>query len=222
MTGNSKEQAGQKTTGTKATEMSRQVGPLRRAYYQRLAEAPERGGFVAWTMFNLPCEILDAFDVTPSYVENYGPVCAAKQLGDYFCEVAEGEGFSTDHCPYMRTGLGIAKLTRDLEGEPPPEAPYGGMGKPNMLIGLRQFCDGRLKWLQQVGRYLDVPFLALDFKGWPEGWDENDRDLKEHMVKHHLEEMRKLVAFLERVTGRKLDKYRLSEYLQNYWKVERL
>jgi benzoyl-CoA reductase/2-hydroxyglutaryl-CoA dehydratase subunit BcrC/BadD/HgdB len=222
MTDKSKEQDGQKATGAKTLEVSREVGQLRRAYYQRLVEAPERGYSVAWTMFNLPYDILDAFDVVPSYVENYGPVCAAKQIGDYFCEVAEGEGFSPDHCPYMRTGLGIAKLTRDLSGESPPEAPYGGLGKPNMLISLHQFCDGRIKWLQQVGRYLDVPFLALDFKEWPEGWDENDQDLKKHMVEHYLGQMRELVVFLERVTGKKFNKYRVSEYLQNFWKVSRL
>jgi benzoyl-CoA reductase/2-hydroxyglutaryl-CoA dehydratase subunit BcrC/BadD/HgdB len=136
--------------------------------------------------------------------------------------VAEGEGFSTDQCPYLRIGLGYSKLSRDSGGEAPPEAPYGGLGKPNMLIGLHAFCDGRLKWLQQVGRYLDVPYLALDFKGWPEGWDQSDPDLKQHMVSYHLAQLRELVAFLERVTGRKLDKYRLSEYLRNYWKVERL
>ena len=162
-------------------------------------QAPEQGQFVAWTMLIVPYEILAAFDVIPSYFENYGPVCAAKQVGDQYCEVAEGDGFSTDQCPYLRIGLGYAKMSRDSGGEPPPEAPYGGAGKPNMLIGLHAFCDGRLKWLQQVGRYLDVPYLALDFKGWPEGWDQNDPYLKQHMVSYHLEQLRELVAFLERV-----------------------
>jgi hypothetical protein len=50
----------QKTSGVKALEVSRDVGALRRAYYQSLVQAPERGQFVAWTMLIVPYEILAA------------------------------------------------------------------------------------------------------------------------------------------------------------------
>ena len=214
MAGDTKEQPKEKAEGAKATNIAREVGVIRRAYYQRIREAKDRGEFTAWSMIIQPDPIFAAFDVIPIFAENYGPVCAAKQVGDRYCGIAEAEGFSADICSYLRTGLGIAKLQHDLGGEPPPDAPYGGMGKPDMLIGFHAFCDGRYKWMQQLGRYLDVPYFGYDIKDWPDGWDVNDPDLKRHMVNHTYEQLKRLVAFMERVTGKKLDKYRLSEALR--------
>ncbi len=103
------------TSKIKATETAKSVGALRRAYYNRIHQAHERGEFVAWTMWGVPEEILYAMDVLPVLTENYGPVCAAKQIGPHFCEIAESEGFSMDICSYLRTGLGLAKKMHELK-----------------------------------------------------------------------------------------------------------
>jgi len=222
MAGEDKEQPKEQATGAiKATEVAQSMKGLRRAYYTRVQEAHDRGEFVAWTMWGVPEEILYAMDVLPVLVENYGPICAAKQIGPYFCEIAESDGFSMDICSYVRTGLGIAKKMYEL-GEPPPEVPYGGMGTPDMLIGNAQFCDNRFKWLQQLGRYLDVSYFGYDIQEWPYGWDYNDEGLKKHFIDHYYAQLQRLVAFLEKVTGKKLDKNRLSEALANWMKVQRL
>ena len=216
------QQPKEQTVGAvKATEVAQSMRGLRRAYYTRIQEAHDRGEFVAWTMWGVPEEILYAMDVLPVLAENYGPICAAKQIGPYFCEIAESDGFSMDICSYLRTGLGIAKKMHEL-GDIPPEAPYGGMGKPDMLIGNAQFCDGRFKWLQQLGRYLDVPYFGYDIQDWPYDWDENDEGLKKHFIDHYYAQLKRLVAFLEKVTGKKLDKYRLSQALANWMKVQKL
>jgi benzoyl-CoA reductase/2-hydroxyglutaryl-CoA dehydratase subunit BcrC/BadD/HgdB len=211
----------QTTSGIKATETAQSVRALRRAYYERIQQAHERGEFVAWAMWGIPEEICYAMDVLPVLAENYGPVCAAKQIGPHFCEIAESDGFSMDICSYLRTGLGLAKKMHEL-GEAPPEAPYGGMSKPDMLIGNAQTCDGRFKWLQAVNRYVKVPYFAYDIQDVPYGWDVNDPELKKHFVDHYYAQLKRLVAFLEKVTGKKLDKYRLSEALQNWMKVQKL
>ena len=222
MTEETKQQPKQEaTSGVKATDTAKAVSALRRAYYTRVQEAHERGEFVAWAMWGIPEEICYAMDVLPVLAENYGPVCAAKQIGPYFCEIAESDGFSMDICSYLRTGLGLAKKMREL-GEPPPEAPYGGMGKPDMLIGNAQFCDGRFKWLQELARYVDVPFFGYDIQDWPYDWDVNDPELNKHFVDHYYEQLKRLVTFIEKVTGKKLDKNRLSEALQNWMKVQKL
>ncbi len=96
------------------------------------------------------------------------------------------------------------------------------MGKPDMLIGNGQLCDGRFKWLQQVTRYLDVPYFGYDIQDWPYGWDLNDPELRKHFLDHYYEQLKRLVAFLEKVTGKQLNKYRLSEALQNWMKVQKL
>jgi benzoyl-CoA reductase/2-hydroxyglutaryl-CoA dehydratase subunit BcrC/BadD/HgdB len=209
------------TSGIKATETAQSVRVLRRAYYTRIQQAHERGEFVAWAMWGLPEEICYAMDVLPVLAENYGPVCAAKQIGPHFCEIAESDGFSMDICSYLRTGLGLAKKMHEL-GEAPPEAPYGGMGKPDMLIGNAQTCDGRFKWLQAVNRYVKAPYFGYDIQDVPYGWDVNDPELKKHFVDHYYAQLKRLVAFMEKVTGKKLDKHRLSEALQNWMKVQKL
>jgi benzoyl-CoA reductase/2-hydroxyglutaryl-CoA dehydratase subunit BcrC/BadD/HgdB len=222
MAGETKEQPDKQTPGAvKATEVAQSMRGLRRAYYSRITEAHDRGEFVAWTMWGVPEEIFYAMDVLPVLVENYGPICAAKQIGPYFCEIAESDGFSMDICSYVRTGLGIAKKMYEL-GEPPPEAPYGGMGTPDMLIGNAQFCDNRSKWLQQLGRYLDAPYFGYDVQEWPYGWDYDGEGLKKHFIDHYYAQLKRLVAFMEKVTGKKLDKNRLSEALTNWMKVQRL
>ena len=222
MADETKEQPKEQALGAvKATAVAQSMKGLRRAYYTRVTEAHDRGEFVAWAMWGVPEEIMYAMDVLPVLVENYGPICAAKQIGPYFCEIAESDGFSMDICSYVRTGLGIAKKMYEM-GEPPPEVPYGGMGTPDMLIGNAQFCDNRFKWMQQLGRYLDVPYFGYDIQEWPYGWDYNDEELKKHFIDHYYAQLQRLVAFLEKVTGKKLDKYKLSEALANWMKVQRL
>lgn len=204
-------------SGAKATDIARAVSPLRRAWYQRIMEAHDRGEFVCWTMWGVPEEIMAAFDVLPVLAENYGPVCAAKQIGSHFCEIAESDGYSMDICSYLRTGLGIAKRQGELGG-PPPEAPYGGMGNPDFLIGFSATCNGRYKWLQEVAHYLDVPYFAYDVRDFPGNRDRNDETMKRHYVEHYYEQLKRLIAFLERMTGKKLDKNRLSEHLDCWMK----
>jgi benzoyl-CoA reductase/2-hydroxyglutaryl-CoA dehydratase subunit BcrC/BadD/HgdB len=222
MADETKEQPKEQALGAvKATAVAQSMKGLRRAYYTRVTEAHDRGEFVAWAMWGVPEEIMYAMDVLPVLVENYGPICAAKQIGPYFCEIAESDGFSMDICSYVRTGLGIAKKMYEM-GEPPPEVPYGGMGTPDMLLGNAQFCDNRFKWMQQLGRYLDVPYFGYDIQEWPYGWDYNDEELKKHFIDHYYAQLQRLVAFLEKVTGKKLDKYKLSEALANWMKVQRL
>jgi len=221
MTEQAKEQQEEALSGRKATDMAQAVRPLRRAYYTRLREAHQKGEFVAWTMWLVPEEIFYAMDVLPSFAENYGPVCAAKQIGPLFCEIAESDGFSTDICSYLRTNLGLAKKMQEL-GDFPEEAPYGGCGKPDMLIANSHHCDGRFKYLQQVCRYLDVPYFAYDVADLPYGWNIEDPAIRKHFIDHYYGQLKRLVAFIEKVTGKKLNKNRLSEALQNWMTVQKL
>jgi len=205
----------QMAVANKALETAKEAGAIRRSYYARLSNPRATGEFVSWAMWGYPDPIFEAMSTIGSFAENYGPVCAVKQIGDHFCEVAESDGFSIDICSYLRTGLGVAKVEHDT-GAVDPRAPYGGMGKPDMLISNAHYCDGRFKFLQQVARYYDAPFFAYDLLEWPDGWDENDQALKKHFVDHYTQQLRRLVAFMEKVTGKKMDKYRLSEATKNY------
>jgi len=220
MPGEKEQPKGQQASGRKSLEAAKEAANIRRNYYARLSNPRATGEYVAWAMWGYPDPVFEAMRTIGSLAENYGPVCAVKQLGDYFCEIAESDGFSIDICSYLRTGLGVAKVEHDT-GKPDPKAPYGGMGRPDMLVGNAHFCDGRFKYLQQVGRYYNAPYFAFDLLEWPAGWDQNDQSLRKHFVDHYTRQLRRLVEFMEKATGQKMDKHRLSEATMNYVKTKK-
>jgi benzoyl-CoA reductase/2-hydroxyglutaryl-CoA dehydratase subunit BcrC/BadD/HgdB len=166
-------------------------------------------------MIGVPDELLRSFDVMVSLGENYGPVCAAKQVSDHFCGIAEGDGYSADLCSYLRTGIGYLSRLKEV-GDAPPEAPYGGMGKPDMVIAPAMFCDGRYKYPQAARRYIDVPSFVYDVRDIPYWEYEEDPQAINRYIDYYYERLKELVAFLEKVTGRKYNPDKLSEHL-DYW-----
>ena len=205
----------------KTTRAAAEVRQWRRWYYDRINHAHDYGEFVALTMLLIPDEILRAFGVWSSLAENYGPLCAAKQVSGHFCGVAEGDGFSVDLCSYLKVGMGyLARMAR--EGKVPDEAPYGGMGQVDMIIAPATFCDGRYKYPQAARRYVDVPIFVYDQRDLPWWRDENDPEVKGRYVDYYYERLKELVAFLEKVTGKKYDEARLSQALDLWMKAHKL
>ena len=194
-----------------------EVGKLRRELYHRINHSHDYGEFTAWTMVGNPDPILRSFGVWHAFGENYGPVCAAKQVNDIFCGEAESDGFSVDICSYLRCQLGYAKKVIDLGGKIPTEAPYGGMGKPDMYIAPTYICDGRYKSLQASLRYYDVPYFVYEVREAPfemlnQGWE-----VKKRYVEHYYAQLKELVRFLERVTGKRFDEGKCAEALSYWW-----
>jgi len=204
------EKAGEGRPSIKATKAAAQISQLRRWHYDRLNHARDYGQFVALSMIGVADEVLRSFDVMVSLGENYGPVCAAKQVSGHFCGIAEGDGYSVDLCSYLKTGMGYLSRLKEV-GDTPPEAPYGGMGKPDMIVAPAIFCDGRYKYPQAARRYIDVPSFVYDMRDIPYWEYEEDPQSINRYVDYYYERLKELVAFLERATGKKYDPDRLSE-----------
>jgi len=159
---------------------------------------------VAWVSSTFPVETLQAMDIVPVWPENYASVCAARQVSVELCELAEQEGFSRDLCSYSRCVLGsVFGSEKDL--------PEGGLPKPDFLVATTSACDTHTKWFQVASRVYRVPFFVLDTPYNIGGGD------SEHVDKAHIEyyesQLNELFAFLERQTGTRLDKYKLSQTL---------
>src|SRR5208337_3040542 len=96
--------------------------------------------------------------------------------------------------------------------EIPPGTPWGGMGRPDMIIGsAQQLCDPRIKWPQATQHYLqDVPVWVGSMYYPP--WDPNvdNKEQERLYVDYAKAELNELVLFCERHTGRKMDWDRLS------------
>jgi len=156
-------------------------------------------------------EIIRAMDIVPIWTENFAGVCGAKHDAQRFLERAEAEGLSRSLCTYALCGIGFDAWREEL-GEMPPDSPWGGMPRPDMMLGSGQMlCDPRNKWYQASQHYMpDVPTFDLGLL-WPpfeDGYDH--KEVEDYYVKYNVEQLRALVAFLETQTGRKMDWDRLE------------
>jgi benzoyl-CoA reductase/2-hydroxyglutaryl-CoA dehydratase subunit BcrC/BadD/HgdB len=133
--------------------------------YKKSIEAIQMGRPVAWAMINAwyGDPILRAMELETVYPENFGAICAAEGVAESYLNRADADGFPSHLCGYARNCFGyVSRMTKELKGEIPPEAPVGGMPKPIFLLSSNIGCDARYKWFQALGRYLDVPVWVLD------------------------------------------------------------
>jgi len=192
------------TSARKSLQTTLEVPTLRKAYYAQTLDDSKKGRKVAWCSNNIPAEILDVMDVTSVFLENYATVIAAKRLASGYCVAGEKKGFSQDVCGYARMLMGYL-LARDEV----PEAPYGGLAKPDFLLVNSYSCDSRLGWFTAMNRALNLPLHVHDAPHQPDG----ACDLAAN-AEYTERELRSLVAFLEEQTGNKFDSERLRKRLE--------
>ncbi len=192
------------TSAKKHLKTTLLVRELRQKYYAQTQADSEAGKKVAWCSNNIPSEILEAMDITSVYLENYATVCASKRLSSAFCRAGERAGFSQDVCGYARILMGYI-----LGGDDLPEAPYGGLAKPDFLLVNSYSCDSRMGWFATMARTLDLPLYVLDSPYQPAG---GCMDLDN--VAYTESQLRGLIAFLEEQTGTALDPARLRQRME--------
>ena len=197
-----------------ATEAAGRVGSMTKAMIGDVPRAKEEGKPVAYS-FICCCydEIIHAMDIVPHWVENYAGICGAKRDAQRFLERAEAENLSRSLCTYALCGLGFDAWREELGGEMPPDSPWGGQVKPDVMLGSGQMlCDPRNKWFQAAQHYMpDVPTYDLNLPWPPYEEDYDYREVQDDYVKYMVAQLRGLVEFLERHTKRKMDWDRLSE-----------
>lgn len=201
-----------KTTAVKATESAKKVRLMVKNMHLRAAEAKSRGELVAYCMAESQYdEIIRAMGIVPVWTENFAGVCAAKRETERFLMKAEADGYSNVVCSYVRIGLGFDSLRQELGGTP-PDSPQGGMPMPDMLLGSSSRCDPRYKWYQALGRYMNVPTYNIDVAVPPV--DADLEEVRDYYIRYQFEQFKGLVSFLERQTGKPLDKDRLWEAIR--------
>lgn len=212
-----------KTTSVKATEIAKKANDWTKMMYQKAVESRKAGRPVAWVMWGVQQEIVEAFDIDSVFTENYAAVAAAKQQADALLEAAESEGYSNLICGYVRAGLGYSRLFRDQGRKVPKEAPRGGMAEPDLLLACSLACDPRYKWYQSMARYQDTPFYFYDVVSPPIDQGRDDPLVRDHYVKYTVSQLRDFASFCSKHTGKKLDegylweKIRLGEDVHQLW-----
>ncbi|TET92471.1 MAG: 2-hydroxyacyl-CoA dehydratase, partial [Desulfobacteraceae bacterium] len=191
------------------------IGPMVKESIGGTIRAKQEGKKLAYSFIVcLYDEILRVMDIVPVWTENYAGVCGAKRDAERFLERAESLGFSRSLCTYALCGLGFDQWREEL-GEMPPDAPWGGQARPDMMLSSGQIlCDPRNKWYQASQQYMpDVPIHNVDLP-YPLYEDDIEvADVQDYYIKHIIEELRLLIKFLEKQTGKKMDYDRLSEFV---------
>ncbi|MHB8156257.1 MAG: 2-hydroxyacyl-CoA dehydratase, partial [Desulfocucumaceae bacterium] len=145
---------------------------------------------LAWVTSGAPVELLRAFKIHPVYPEQYGAICSTKKATVDLCQVAEAAGFSQDLCSYARSHIGSV-LRPDL-------APMGGLPRPDLLFACNNICGTVLKWYEALSRILNIPLLMLDTPYLPGDYESHTKD-------YVLDQLKDMIKFLEKFTGRRFD-----------------
>jgi len=211
------------TRAIKSTETVRNIKKYIPSFYERGQRRQAPRAQLVWNMLGTGAEILQAFDLIGEWPENYGTLCAAQQVAMGFCQEAEAEGYSNELCSYVRNTLGYLRRCREL-GQVPAEAPLGGMGNPNLLLGSGLICEPRYKWFQAIGtHFLNVPIFNDDPVSPPYDADLEDPRITAHYKAQIRATLQAQIAFLEEQTGKKLNMERFREIMKNsqeamkYW-----
>ena len=194
-----------------ATEAAMKVPLITKGMISGSLKAKEAGKPVAYCFIgSLYDEIVRVMGVEPVWVENYAGVCGVKRDAERFINRAEAENFSRSLCTYATCGLGYDAWRAELGGETPPDAPWGGMPEPDMILGTGLLiCEPRYKWPQGTQHYVDVPVHITDIP-WPV-YGMDLKEMKPHYVKYITEQLQALVSFLEKQTGNKMNWDNLDE-----------
>lgn len=161
-----------------------------------------------------PHDLFHVMDVPVVTNQWWAAVVAAKRLSTEVLDGLNAQGYHEDLCRYCSVGLGTSVV--DL-GE---RAPWGGLPRPALLCA-RLTCDCMQQVFQRWAEHFDAPFFALEAPGsqvLPPNWWELSRHRWRELCEPHrldlaVEELRELIAVLERISARRWNDAALRVFL---------
>ena len=220
-----------KKSAEKSMELAKTVRQVVKGLNEKAHQAHANGEPIAYLFIaSAYDEILRTMDITSVGTENFAGLCAVKNEAGRFLKKAESEGYARHLCTYATVGLGFDAMRCEM-GCMPPDSPDGGLVEPTVMLGTgMMICDPRYKWYQAATRYNKAPahvqgqlVPALHYT------HVEHKELKEYYVKYIVEELKELIEFLQRETGKKMHYDRLSESvalsektIQKWWDAYQL
>ncbi len=147
---------------------------------------PER---LVWYEELLTPEIPRAMGLTPFMTESLGLIFPLLDRNGAlpYVDRAENAGFPADMCSFIKTPLGQV-----LAGEMP---------RPRVILTTNSPCDSAMAGYLPIEKELGVPVFRLD----------HPYETTERSLEYYSHGLRKMIGFLERETGRRMDFQRLAE-----------
>jgi benzoyl-CoA reductase subunit B len=158
-----------------------------------------------------PHELFHAMDIPLITNQWWSAYISAKQLSARYFETMEQAGYPGNSCHYCSLGLACT-LAND-----PATAPWGGLPRPAALVA-RLTCDCIQQVFTQWAHALGTDFFAMEAPGWTHKdphWFEHSQEQWEAVyesgrIELLVNEMRELIALLERKTGRRFEEAKLE------------
>ncbi len=173
------------------------------AYYERLAQAPERGEKTVATFVpgNL-AELIQCFDLVPILPEINALQSGMRKRSGGFITEAERLGHSEDVCTYVKCDIGM------LHGGNigPTGAP---LPTPDLLLLSYTGCFTFMKWFELLREECDRPSVMLQVPYQARG--EITPEMKAYVVRQLESEV---IPALEKLSGVRFDIDRLREKLE--------
>jgi len=185
---------------------AKKMRDLMTTYYLEALGAPENNRLVAWITSGGPVEPLVAMDIIPVYPENHGAMIGSAKMGEELCAKAEDMGYSGDLCSYARSDIACAVVKG---------GPIGGLPRPDMLICCNNICGTVLKWYEIQARFFQVPLFIFDTPVCHTGYSSE-------IAAYVTAQVHEYVAFLEQVTGKKMDPDKMNEVGRLSYEGQRL
>ena len=146
--------------------------------------APEKA--VLTSLF-MPCELLQAFDISPICSEMISTFINGAYIERGFVEAAENAGIAETFCSYHKIVMGAART--------------GVLTKCGFIVNTSLACDANNLTFRYLAGQTGTPQYFVDV---PYGKTESS-------VRYVTEQLKEVVSLLENVTGKKLDRDRLKE-----------
>ena len=153
---------------------------------------------VAWCGIAVPFDLLNAMGITSCFVEFVGAVLAATDMADPFLEEAEQAGFTGDTCGYHRSVIGAARKNI--------------MPEPDFLIASTCPCSGGVAVMENLARLFNKDLFVLHVP----------QENSERGVAYLADQIKDMIEFIVRHTGKPLDEYKLGQAVENTNRARKL
>ena len=161
------------------------IRAIEREYLSYFRKGLTPGGNV-WTSIYVPAEILYAFGLSPLSLEGLAAMCASMGIVDDFLGKYGTRFVPNTMCSFHRLALDLGRS--------------GLLPRPRLIVASSALCDGNVNTFRNLAEETGAPFFFLDIP-------QNDEPAG---VAYLVSQLRELIAFIEEVTGKMLDRVRLD------------
>ena len=178
------------------------------ASYRKMVAAAEAGAPICVASAGIPNEVMHAMGVYPIYPESMAAISAGIGKAEPFFDESRTRGLPSTVCSYTRCGLGICWTGT---------TPFGPIPPPNIAVTDVSICSLHLTWWAYLEDHFTLPTFYMDMSAT------DDPGAPEY-IDYYENQIREMVAFVERTTACRLDMDRLRESVKNsdlagvFWK----